>query len=149
MMRRAILSIPDGSDNAEDRLDDDGIGADEIPIRVRVTIKGDRALVDFTGTAPQVSGAVNAVEAITASAVSYVFRCLVGGDIPASAGLMEPIEVIAPKGTVVNAAHPASVAGGNVETSHRVVAVGFKALPQPIPDPIPAPRHRPLTTPTT
>src|SRR5216684_5405235 len=138
MMRRAILSIPDGSYEAEDALDDDGISAGEIPIRVRVTIKGDRALVDFTGTAPQVSGAVNAVEAITASAVSYVFRCLVGGDIPASAGLMEPIEVIAPKGTVVNAAHPASVAGGNVETSQRVVDVVFKALAQAIPDRIPA-----------
>ena len=138
MMRRAILSIPDGSYKAEDALDDDGISADEIPIRVRVTIKGNRALVDFTGTAPQVSGAVNAVEAITASAVSYVFRCLVGGDIPASAGLMEPIEVIAPKGTVVNAAHPASVAGGNVETSQRVVDVVFKALAQAIPDRIPA-----------
>ena len=138
MMRHAILSIPDGSYKAEDALDDDGISAGEIPIRVRVTIKGDRARVDFTGTSPQVSGAVNAVEAITASAVSYVFRCLVGGDIPASAGLMEPIEVIAPAGTVVNAEHPASVAGGNVETSQRVVDVVFKALALAIPDRIPA-----------
>jgi N-methylhydantoinase B len=138
MMRHAILSIPDGSYKAVDALDDDGISADEIPIRVRITIKGDRARVDFTGTSPQVSGAVNAVEAITASAVSYVFRCLVGGDIPASAGLMEPIEVIAPQGTVVNAAHPASVAGGNVETSQRVVDVVFKALSKAIPDRIPA-----------
>jgi N-methylhydantoinase B len=138
MMRHAILSIPDGSYAAEDALDDDGISAREIPIRVRVTIKGDHARVDFTGTAPQVSGAVNAVEAITASAVSYVFRCLVGGDIPASAGLMEPIEVIAPQGTVVNATHPASVTGGNVETSQRVVDVVFKALAQAIPDRIPA-----------
>ncbi len=138
MMRHAIAAIPDGSYAAEDALDDDGISEGEIPIRVRVTIKGDRARVDFTGTSRQVSGAVNAVEAITASAVSYVFRCLVGGDIPASAGLMEPIEVIAPKGTVVNAAHPASVAGGNVETSQRVVDVVFKALAQAIPDRIPA-----------
>src|SRR6266446_3456554 len=138
VMRRAIAAIPDGSYQSEDELDDDGISAGEIPIRVRVTIKDDRARVDFTGSAPQVSGAVNAVEAITASAVSYVFRCLVGGDIPASAGLMEPIEVIAPKGTVVNAAHPASVAGGNVETSQRVVDVVFKALAQAIPDRIPA-----------
>ena len=138
MMRHAIAAIPDGSYEAEDALDDDGISAGEIPIRVRVTIKGDRARVDFTGTAPQVSGAVNAVEAITVSAVSYVFRCLVGGDIPASAGLIEPIEVIAPKGTVVNAAHPASVAGGNVEASQRVVDVVFKALAQAIPDRIPA-----------
>ncbi len=99
---------------------------------------GERATVDFPGSAQQVAGAINAVEAITVSAVSYVFRCLVEGDIPASAGLMEPITVIAPVGTIVNAAHPASVAGGNVETSQRIVDVVFKALAQALPDRIPA-----------
>jgi N-methylhydantoinase B len=138
MMRRAIAAIPDGAYKAEDALDDDGIGEGEIPIRVRVTIKGDRARVDFTGSAPQVSGALNAVESITVSAVSYVFRCLLVGDVPASAGLIEPIEVIAPEGTVVNAAHPASVAGGNVETSQRIVDTVFKALAGAIPGRIPA-----------
>jgi len=138
MMRRAIASIPDGTYEAEDALDDDGISDREIPIRVSLTIKGDRAVVDFTGSEPQVQGAVNAVEAITVSAVSYCFRCLVGADVPASAGLIEPIEVIAPKGTVVNASHPASVAGGNVETSQRIVDTVFKALSQAIPDRIPA-----------
>ncbi len=138
VMRHAIRAIPDGAYEAEDALDDDGISQDEIPIRARVTIKGERARVDFTGSAAQVAGPINAVEAITASAVSYVFRCLVGGDIPASAGLMEPIEVIAPQGTVVNATHPVSVAGGNVETSQRIVDVVFKALSQAIPDRIPA-----------
>jgi N-methylhydantoinase B len=138
MMRRAIAAIPDGSYQSEDALDDDGISAGEIPIRVRVTIKDDRACVDFTGSSPQVSGALNAVESITVSAVSYVFRCLVDSDVPASAGLMEPIEVIAPEGTVVNAAHPASVAGGNVETSQRIVDTVFKALAQAIPERIPA-----------
>ena len=138
MMRRAIGAIPDGSYEAEDLLDDDGISSAPIPIRVRLTIKAGRATVDFSGSAPQVAGAINAVEAITVSAVSYVFRCLIGGDVPASAGLMEPIEVIAPAGTVVNAVHPASVAGGNVETSQRVVDVLFKALSQALPDRIPA-----------
>src|SRR5580765_218995 len=138
MMRRAISDIPDGSYEAADALDDDGISDREIPIRVRITIKGERAWVDFTGSSPQVAGAVNAVEAITASAVSYCFRCLVATDVPASAGLMEPIEVIAPKGTVVNAAHPASVAGGNVETSQRIVDTVFKALAQAVPERIPA-----------
>ena len=138
MMRRAIAAIPDGSYKGEDALDDDGISAGEIPIRVRVTIKGDRACVDFTGSSPQVAGALNAVEAITVSAVSYVFRCLVDTDVPASAGLMEPIEVIAPEGTVVNARHPASVAGGNVETSQRIVDTVFKALARAIPERIPA-----------
>ena len=138
MMRATIAAIPDGIYEAEDALDDDGISDDEIPIRVRITIKGEHVTVDFTGSSPQVAGAVNAVEAITVSAVSYCFRCLIGGDVPASAGLIEPIDVIAPKGTVVNALPPSSVAGGNVETSQRIVDVVFKALSQAIPDRIPA-----------
>ena len=138
MMRRAIASIPDGTYEADDALDDDGISDREIPIRVRLTIKGERATVDFTGSSPEVAGALNAVEAITVSAVSYCFRCLVGGDVPASAGLIEPIEVIAPEGTVVNARPPASVAGGNVETSQRIVDTVFRALAKAIPDRIPA-----------
>lgn len=138
VMRYTIASIPNGVYEAEDALDNDGVSEVEIPIRVRITIKGERAIVDFTGSAPQVAGAVNAVEAITVSAVSYVFRCLVGSDVPASAGLIEPIKVIAPPGTIVNAVHPAAVAGGNVETSQRTVDVVFKALSQAIPDRIPA-----------
>ncbi|HEX8847537.1 MAG TPA: hydantoinase B/oxoprolinase family protein [Pyrinomonadaceae bacterium] len=138
LMRRTINQIPDGEYEATDALDDDGVGREEVLIRVRVTIKGERARVDFRGSAPQVAGAINAVEAITVSAVSYVFRCLVGADVPASAGLMEPIEVVAPSGTVVNAAHPASVAGGNVETSQRIVDVLFRALHEALPERIPA-----------
>src|SRR5690349_17214980 len=138
LMRHTILTIPDGSYEAEDVLDDDGVEDRVVPIRVRVTIKGERATVDFSGSAPQVAGAINAVEAITVSAVSYVFRCLIDGEAPASAGLVEPIQVIAPRGTVVNANPPASVAGGNVETSQRIVDVLFKALAQALPDRIPA-----------
>lgn len=138
MMRYTIASIPDGSYEAEDALDDDGFDDRGVPIKVRVTIKGNHASMDFSGSAPQVTGAINAVEAITVSAVSYVFRCLVGAEVPASAGLMEPIEVIAPRGTVVNANPPASVAGGNVETSQRIVDVLFKALAKAVPDRIPA-----------
>ena len=138
LMRHAIGAIPDGDYEAEDVLDDDGVSDREIPIKVRITIKGSQARVDFTGSSAQVAGPINAVEAITVSAVSYVFRCLLGDDVPASAGLMSPIEVIAPKGTVVNAVHPASVAGGNVETSQRIVDVLFKALAQALPERIPA-----------
>jgi len=138
LMRHTIASIPDGVYEAEDALDDDGVADGPVPIRVRITVRGERATVDFTGSAPQVTGAINAVEAITVSAVSYVFRCLIGGEVPASAGLMEPIQVIAPRGTVVNANPPASVAGGNVETSQRIVDTVFKALSQALPDRIPA-----------
>jgi N-methylhydantoinase B len=139
VMRAAVRAIPDGVYEAEDALDADGVEDRPVTLRVRVTVRGERARVDFEGSAPQVAGPVNAVEAITVSAVAYVFRCLVGAEeVPASAGLMEPVEVIAPPGTVVNAAHPAPVAGGNVETSQRIVDVLFKALAPALPDRVPA-----------
>jgi len=138
LMRHALELIPEGIYEAEDFLDDDGVTGQAIPIRVRITKTGAKAIVDFNGSAQQVAGPINAVEAITVSAVSYVFRCLLGGDVPASAGLMKPIEVIAPSGTIVNAVHPAAVAGGNVETSQRIVDVLFKALAQALPERIPA-----------
>ena len=94
--------------------------------------------IDFSGSDPQVRGAVNAVEAITCSACFYVFRCLLPEDVPATAGLMRPIRVIAPPHTVVHAKPPAAVAGGNVETSQRIVDVLLRALAQAIPDRIPA-----------
>ena len=137
-MRRAIADIPDGVYTAEDWLDNDGVSDTPIKICVRVTIRGERAQADFTGSAAQVAGPVNAVEAITVAAVSYVFRCLIEGEVPASAGLMEPVEVIAPAGTIVNAMHPAPVAGGNVETSQRITDVLLRALSQALPDKIPA-----------
>ena len=82
-MRHAIKEIPDGEYLAEDMLDDDGISNEPVNIRVRVTIKGERATVDFNGSAPQVAGPINAVAAITVSAVSYVFRCLLEEICPA------------------------------------------------------------------
>jgi len=95
--------------------------------------------IDFTGSDPQVEGSTNAVAAITYSACFYVFRCLLEDeDVPAAAGLMRPIQVIAPAGTIVNALPPAAVAGGNVETSQRIVDVLLRALAQAIPDRIPA-----------
>jgi N-methylhydantoinase B len=94
--------------------------------------------VDFTGSDPQVEGSVNAVEAITYSACFYVFRCLLAEDVPAAAGLMRPIGVVAPERTIVNARLPAAVAGGNVETSQRIVDVLLRALAQAVPDRIPA-----------
>jgi N-methylhydantoinase B len=128
LMRRRIRDLPDGTYSAEDFLDDDGFGDEPVRIAVKITISGERATVDFTGSAPQVRGPINAVEAITVSAVYYVFRCLIPGDVPASWGIIEPITVIAPAGTVVNARPPAPVAGGNVETSQRIVDTVLLAL---------------------
>jgi len=137
-MRQAIRAIPDGHYQAEDWLDDDGTSEEPVPLRVQIHIRGEEAEIDFTGSAPQVAGPLNAVEAITVSAVFYVFRCLVPGEAPASAGLLAPLTIRAPLGTIVAAAPPAPVAGGNVETSQRIVDLLFRALAQAVPDRIPA-----------
>lgn len=138
MTRRLIAELPNGEYRFEDALDDDGLGSGPIPIRVKITIDGQRAAVDFSGSAPQQPGSVNAVYAITLSAVYYVFRCLLGMDVPNNTGCLEPIEVHAPAGSVVNATHPAPVAGGNVETSQRIVDVLLGAMAQASPEKIPA-----------
>ncbi|HKP84664.1 MAG TPA: hydantoinase B/oxoprolinase family protein, partial [Blastocatellia bacterium] len=128
MMRRVIGELPDGSYEAEDYLDDDGYSNEPVRIAVKVDIHGEQATVDFTGSAPQVRGPVNAVRAITVSGVYYVFRCLIPTRVPASWGILEPIRVITPEGTIVNALAPAPVAGGNVETSQRIVDTLLLAL---------------------
>jgi N-methylhydantoinase B len=138
MMKQTLAGIPDGIYEAEDFLDDDGESGAPVRIAVKITVCGDRAIIDFTGSSPQVRGPINAVEAITVSAVYYVFRCLIPGDVPASAGIIKPIDVIAPAGTIVDALPPAPVAGGNVETSQRIVDVLLKALAQAVPHLIPA-----------
>jgi len=143
MMRAFLRRVPAGTYRAEDALDDDGVSGRPVRIAVAVTFRkrvktGPLVTVDFTGSAPQVEGGINAVEAITWSACFYVFRCLLAEDVPATAGLMRPIEVIAPVGTVVNARPPAAVAGGNVETSQRIVDVLLHALADAIPQRIPA-----------
>ena len=81
---------------------------------------------------------MNAVRAIAESAVFYVFRCLIDEQVPATSGLMRPITVIAPEGTIVNARPPAAVAGGNVEASQRMVDTLLRALSHAIPNRIPA-----------
>jgi N-methylhydantoinase B len=142
LMRAFLQRVPPGEYRAEDFLDGDGISDRPVKIAVTVTVLMGSAphavKVDFTGSDPQVEGSVNAVAAITYSACFYVFRCLLAEDVPAAAGLMRPIQVIAPEGTIVNACPPAAVAGGNVETSQRLVDVLLLALAQAIPDRIPA-----------
>jgi N-methylhydantoinase B len=138
MMRAALKELRPGTYTAEDFLDGDGVTDEPLRIRVEVQIGRGRAEVDYTGSSPQCAGNVNAVEAIAISAVYYVFRCLLSEDVPATSGLLGPIRVIAPAGTIVNARPPAAVAGGNVETSQRMVDTLLRALAKAAPTRIPA-----------
>ncbi len=138
MVRHSLQNLPKGVYHFTDYMDDDGLGHQHIPITVAVTINADSAVVDFTGSAPQQQGSVNAVYAITLSAVYYVFRCMVGLDIPNNSACLAPITVIAPERSIVNAMPPSPVAGGNVETSQRIVDVLLGALAQAAPTIVPA-----------
>jgi N-methylhydantoinase B/oxoprolinase/acetone carboxylase alpha subunit len=138
MMRAAVRKLPNGVYRFEDCLDNDGITRSPIRVRVAVTIRRDSAIVDFSGSDPQAQGPVNANYAVTLAAVMYVFRCLIKEDVPFTAGLLRPLQVKAPEGTVVNARLPAAMAAGNVEMSQRVTDVVLGALAQAAPDLIPA-----------
>jgi N-methylhydantoinase B len=138
LMEAELRKIKPGIYAAEDFLDDDGFGTEHIPIRVKIRIGDGKAIVDFADSAPQVRGNVNANYAITLSATFYVMKCISAEEVPANEGLMRPIKVLAPSGSIVNANPPAAVAGGNVETSQRIVDVLFKALAKAAPDKIPA-----------
>ncbi|MFV1975954.1 MAG: hydantoinase B/oxoprolinase family protein [Candidatus Scalindua sp.] len=138
IMKSVINKIPDGEYSFSDYLDDDGVEEKSVRIKVRVSIKGSSACVDFSGSNSQVDGCVNAVYAVTVSCVFYVFRCLVNSDIPSNSGCMRSISIIAPEGTVVNAKVPCAVSGGNVETSQRIVDVVFGALSKAMNGKIPA-----------
>jgi N-methylhydantoinase B len=138
VVRSLLTSIPDCTVHSLDYLDDDGMGACDIPISLTMSVVGDGVTFDFTGTAPQVRGSLNAVEAIALSAVTYALRLAVQEDVPTNAGTLRPITLIAPEGTLVRALPPAAVAGGNVETSQRIVDVALAALAQVLPDRIPA-----------
>jgi N-methylhydantoinase B len=137
----ALGTIPDGDYEFEDRMDDDGQGTLDIPLRVRVSLRSGQVEVDFTGTAPQVPGNINCPLSVAAAAVYYVFRCLMPAHTPACAGSFRSIRLQAPEGCLVNARRPAAVAAGNVETSSRVVDLVTGALAQAIPDRIPAASH--------
>jgi N-methylhydantoinase B len=139
MTRAAIQEIPAGEYSFTDILDDDGLSTKQIAIEAVLRVPGDGSLeIDFSKSSPQVEGCVNAVYAITLSACHYVFRALVDFDIPANSGVTRAIRVIAPSGSILDAKPPAAVAGGNVETSQRIVDVLLGALAKALPEKIPA-----------
>jgi 5-oxoprolinase (ATP-hydrolysing) len=138
LTRAALRLLPNAAAQFTDYLDDDGWGAQLLPISVRVDVRDGTLTVDFTGSAAQSAGCINAVRAVTDSAVLYVVRCLVGEHVPTNQGCLEPITILVPEGTLLNAVAPAAVAAGNVETSQRVVDVLFGALAQLAQQHIPA-----------
>ncbi len=133
-----IAALPDGSYRFSDAMEGDGQTEFEIPIKVRVDVKGKTMRADFTGSAPQVLGNVNAVPAIVRSATWYCVRLLAAEDIPVNHGCFAPVAVVAPAGSILNPRFPAAVVLGNTETSQRIVDAVLGALAQALPGSVPA-----------
>ena len=135
--RTAIAQIPSGTYEFVDWVDDDGIDADPIELRVSLTVKADSVEVDLSNCAEQVRGPVNCTYNMTQSAVVCGVLTSLGGEIAANAGAYEPIKIIAPEGLVVNARFPAPVAN-RMAVGHRLVNAIMGAFAQAIPNRVPA-----------
>jgi 5-oxoprolinase (ATP-hydrolysing) len=121
-VEKALQRIGDGVYAFTDALDDG------TPIAVRWEICQGKAIIDFEGTGPEHAGNLNAPQGVVRSCVLYVLRCLVQENIPLNEGCFEPVDIRIPKGTLLNPSSEKAVAGGNVETSQRVVDVLLGAL---------------------
>jgi N-methylhydantoinase B len=138
MARQTVSGLPDSVYAFEDRLEDDGQGNKNIALRAEVRIQGSDMEIDLTGSDDQTPGCINAVQAIALSCAMYVLRCLLPEEVPTNAGCFRPLSVLTRPGSVVDARFPAAVAGGNVETSQRIVDTILGALARAIPGRIPA-----------
>ncbi len=137
-MRAAIRTIPPGVYRGEDWVDDDGHEDRPVPVRVTVTVEGDRATFDFAGTGAAVKGPINTTPVVACSAVYYSLKSLVAPDLPGNDGCYRPITVTVPPGSILNPPPDAPVVGGNHETSQRVVDAVYRALAPALPDRITA-----------
>ena len=143
--RAALGDLPDGSWDFADRLDGDGTGAGPLEIRVRLTLCGGEAAFDFRGTSAPAHGPLNANPAIVRSAILYVVRALCADDLPANDGLLEPVTIEVPPGSLLDPGPGSAVSAGNVETSQRIVDTLLGAFALAAPGTIPAASQGPMT----
>lgn len=134
-MEAAIGALPDGTVDFTDHMEWRG---DLIPITVSITIDGRRLTADFTESADQIAGNINAVRAVTRSCLSYAVRVATDPSIPATGGAHRPLDLVTRPGSIVDALPPAAVAAGNVETSQRIADTLLGALSRIAPDRVPA-----------
>lgn len=134
MTRAALSTFPDGIYQFVDHIDEDGIDP-ETPVRLQVSVakKGDGITVDWTGSSPQVKGAINSTLSFTKSSSYCAIRSLLPGSIPNNEGMFRAIKVIAPEGTITNVVPPAACAARGL-TGFRMVDCMFGALSQMAPD---------------
>lgn len=128
LMRAELAALPDGIWTAEDMLDNDGIDDRPLPIKLTLTIQGDRLTLDFTGSAPPAAGPIN-ISRSTSIACCYVAMKHIFPELPANAGVMRPIDFVIPEPSMLAATFPKPV-GGYTETILRMIDVVFAAFAQ-------------------
>lgn len=133
LVRAEIAGWPDGSHTFTDYLDSDGVGGPPTRIQVTLTVKGDTLTADFNGSSPQVRGALNSTLSFTASVVALCVRAVLQEDIPNTAGMFRPLNIIAPSGTVVNVEMPGASSMRGV-TGFRMADTVFGALAGLLPE---------------
>lgn len=144
LMRLQIQKIPDGCYEAEDFIEvvteayDKGM---PVPIKVKITVSGDKILVDYSGSGKQVRGGVNCPLAVTYNSTWYTIKALTDPSIPINEGCYKPIDIIVPEGSILNCSFPASVVGGNTATSQRVIDMLLMAFAKAIPNKVIAQSH--------
>lgn len=133
LVRAEIAGWPDGSHSFTDYLDSDGVGGPRVRLQVTLTVKGDGLTVDFSGTDPQVPGAINNTFSFTASVVAVCVRSVLREEIPSTVGIFRALEILAPEGTVVNGVLPAASSMRGV-TGFRLVDTVLGAFAGLLPD---------------
>jgi N-methylhydantoinase B len=132
-IRAALRAIPPGVYAFEDWMDDDGAGGPPVPIKVSITVVGDRIALDWAGTGGQVPGDINVVYLALVATVYYALKALLDPTIPANGGFYRAIRVDASEGSIVNARPPAPVAW-RTQTCQRIADAVFGALARALPD---------------
>lgn len=132
LMRAQIAALPDGTYRASDFLDNDGIVDEALPLKLAITVAGNRLTLDFSGSAPACLGPVNIARSTTVAAC-YVAMKHIFQEVPANAGVLEPIDFVIPEGSILAARAPRPV-GGYTETILRLIDLSFQALAQAAPE---------------
>jgi N-methylhydantoinase B len=137
LTRTVIRGLPDGEYEFEDYMDDDGFSSDPVRLYLKITIKDDQIVFDFTGSSPQVKGSINLPFASTVAIVNTALRLFLDSSIPSNSGVWRPVTLIAPPGTITHASFPAGVAGRG-GTLGRLWDVCTGCLGKVAPDMVPA-----------
>ncbi len=135
-LRAEIAGLPDGTYEASTVVEDDGVSSDPFEVRVRVVVRGDEVIVDFTGSSPQVRGPMNCTYVVAASASYNAVFCVTDpySEVPRNSGCYRPVRIIAPAGSVVNVKHPGPSVGGNTDLQPKLIDMLLRALSQATPE---------------